>query len=60
MKKGSIVNYTAPNSTRVYRGKVVARHETHNGDWLEIAPVDEAGKIIKGSVTQRVRPGRCV
>lgn len=59
MKKGVVVNYTTPNSSKTYRGKILSRVSTHNGDWFEVAPVDENDKVIKGAATLRIRPARC-
>lgn len=59
MKKGVIVNCRAPNSSKTRRGKILARVSTHNGDWFELAPVDDNDKVIKGAESFRVRPAMC-
>jgi hypothetical protein len=59
MKKGSQVTVRAPHSDKTRRAKVVQRHETHNGDWLELAPVDDNGKAVKNTPTFRARPAMC-
>lgn len=59
MKKGSLVTVRAPNSGRTRQGKVLQRVETHNGDWLELAPVGDDGKAVKGGASFRARPAMC-
>lgn len=59
MKKGSLVTVRAPNSSRTRTAKVVQRVETHNGDWLELAPVGDDGKAVKGGASFRARPAMC-
>jgi hypothetical protein len=59
MKRGSLVDVRAPNSSKTRRAKVVQRTETHNGDWLELMPVGDDGKAVKNADTFRARPAMC-
>lgn len=56
MKVGQLVEARTPRGT-VKRGRFVAKHETHNGVWLEIREVNEKDKVGVGSATFRSRPG---
>lgn len=56
MKKGQLVEARTPRGA-VKRGRFVREVTTHNGKWLEIAPVDiETDIKIKNAETFRSRP----
>lgn len=56
MKVGQLVEARTPRGT-VKRGRFVAVHATHNGEWLEIHPVNANGIRIPGAANWRSRPG---
>lgn len=56
MKVGQLVEARTPRGT-VKRGRFVASHVTHNGEWWEIHPVFDDGSKIRGATTWRSRPG---
>ena len=56
MKVGQLVEARTPRGT-VKRGRFVAKHETHNGVWLEIHPVNDVDKRKHDVPTFRSRPG---
>ena len=57
MRIGQLVEARTPRNGLVKRGRIVAHHETHNGPWVEIAPVGDNDRVIKDAETFRARPG---
>lgn len=56
MRIGQLVEARTPRNGLVKRGRIVAFHETHNGAWVEIAPVYDNDRTIKDAETWRSRP----